>query len=311
MRRLWLIHTTALCVALLAPGCTKTENYDVPVESVTVQPGQLELAVRERRTIVATVLPQNAMNRNVTWDSTSPDIVSVDERGRIRANAPGEADIIVTTEEGDKTAACKIIVRDDFLTHVSISNFPELSGPVTVPFGNDFDNVRAEISGTDWEIIATLNAQTTDDDTILTLPDELPQDKLCKVARDRWNDYTGFWPAEDVSDRETKVAGLGNIVAYKGDIEVGRLYLTSWDGKDPAAKAGAYSVYFHYADRPFTLSGRNLTRPGVNTSIDYDASFEAGWNVYVNVYDAVRGITRTMTDIPDNITLNWVFEDRP
>ena len=309
MKRPLLI--TALCTALLISGCTKTEQYHIPVEGVSVEPTQLELAIRERRTIVATISPQNAANKNVTWESTRPDIVSIDERGRIRANAPGEANVIVTTEEGGRTAACRIVVREDILTSVSISNFPELSGSVTVPFGNAFDNVRAEISGVDWEVIATLSAQTTDDNTILTLPDELPQEKLGKVGRDGWDDYTGFWPAEEVSDREAKVAGLGDIIAYKGDTEVGRLYLTSWDGTDPAAKTGAYSAYFHYADRPFTLSGKNLTRPGISASINYDASFAAGWNIYVNVYDAGRDITRTTTDIPDDITLHWVFEDRP
>ena len=176
-----------------------------------------------------------------------------------------------------------------------------------------FDNIRADIKGLDWQIIATVRFDYTAGGSIdITgnLPAEIPDDLLCKVARDSYDDYTGFWPASQCSDRTAKVAGLGDIIAYKGDERVGRLYITSWDGREPLAKGNACFAYFHYADRPFTLSGNSLAAPdGGSPSYTYDASFKAGWNIYYNRYTGGR--TRTTTTRPDDTPLYWQFEAWP
>lgn len=61
--------------------------------------------------LIATVLPDNAFNKNVTWSSSNSDVVSVSERGELNARKTGTATITVTTEDGGKTATCVVTVN--------------------------------------------------------------------------------------------------------------------------------------------------------------------------------------------------------
>ncbi|MCQ2076805.1 MAG: chitobiase/beta-hexosaminidase C-terminal domain-containing protein [Bacteroidaceae bacterium] len=86
------------------------EKPVIAVESVsldiTVVP---DLMVGKSVTLVATVLPENAENKNVSWSSSDEDVATV-ENGVVTAVAEGEATITVTTEDGEKTAKCKVSV---------------------------------------------------------------------------------------------------------------------------------------------------------------------------------------------------------
>jgi hypothetical protein len=283
-------------------------EYGIAVRSVSIEPSQAEMPIRGYLTLVATVSPEDATNRNVTWRSTEPGIVSVDERGRIHALAAGEATIEVTTEDGGKKAACTVVVIGEILFNVSIAGFPHFSGEVRVPHDRPFDNIRADVKGLDSGVIAVAGGGHVGDEMVIELPGGFASGELCKVARDSYNDYEGWWPASEVSDRSARVAGLGDIVAYSGDTPVGRLSLTDWDGTGDSTDK--YFIYFHYSDRPFTLSGQNLTRPGQSPSFTYDASFDAGWGVYANVS---LGGSRNLctTAIPDGLPLRWRFERWP
>ena len=55
------------------------------------------------------ILPANATNKIVAWQSLDPDIVSVDENGKITAKELGTATITVTTENG-QTDTCYVTV---------------------------------------------------------------------------------------------------------------------------------------------------------------------------------------------------------
>jgi hypothetical protein len=293
---------------LIFSACTRKEvvDYEIPVANVSVEPASLDLAINGDKTLVATVSPANAANRNVTWTSLDPEIAIVDKKtGWVRGRAKGETVITATTENGAKTATCTVNVMESLPFEVSVSGFPGLSGVLSVPFDKVFDNVRVEISGIAWEIISTLETPVVDNKVVLTLPATLPAGQLCKVARDHRNDYYGFWPATGVSDREAKVAGLGDIIAYLGNDPVGRIYLTDWDGTGNSA--GKYFVRFHYADRPFALSGNDL---GGDSYKYVNASFTTGWNVYANIGGGTGPSTCT-TDIPAGRPLQWRFERRP
>ena len=82
----------------------------VAVESVAVEPKTLSLKVGETGTLTATVAPENATNKTVTWTSNKTDIATVSDKGVVTAVAAGEATITVTTEDGSKTAECTVTV---------------------------------------------------------------------------------------------------------------------------------------------------------------------------------------------------------
>jgi hypothetical protein len=62
-------------------------------------------------TLVATVKPLEANNQGVSWSSSVESIATVVD-GVVTAVAPGETTITVTTDEGDFTADCTVVVTE-------------------------------------------------------------------------------------------------------------------------------------------------------------------------------------------------------
>ena len=83
----------------------------VNVTEVTLDKTELTLTEGETGTLTATVKPDNADNRKVTWGSDKTDVATVDGAGRVTAVKAGEATVTVTTEDGGKTASCKVTVK--------------------------------------------------------------------------------------------------------------------------------------------------------------------------------------------------------
>ena len=83
----------------------------VSVTEVTLDKTELTLTEGETETLTATVKPDNADNRKVTWSSDKTDVATVDGAGRVTAVKAGEATVTVTTEDGGKTATCKVTVK--------------------------------------------------------------------------------------------------------------------------------------------------------------------------------------------------------
>ncbi|MGV8093860.1 MAG: Ig domain-containing protein [Mangrovibacterium sp.] len=82
----------------------------VPVTGVSLNKSSLSLLVNETSTLTATIQPENAANKVVTWASSDQNIVSVDNNGNVQAKAIGSAQITVTTIDGYYTASCNIEV---------------------------------------------------------------------------------------------------------------------------------------------------------------------------------------------------------
>ena len=81
----------------------------VAVESVTLGKTELALVVNEADvTLTATVKPDDATDKTVTWTSDKPAVATVNANGTVHAVAEGEATITATA--GDKTATCKVTV---------------------------------------------------------------------------------------------------------------------------------------------------------------------------------------------------------
>ena len=83
----------------------------VNVTEVTLDKTELTLTEGETETLTATVRPDNADNKKVTWSSDKTEIATVDGAGRVTAVKAGEAVVTVTTEDGGKTATCKVTVK--------------------------------------------------------------------------------------------------------------------------------------------------------------------------------------------------------
>lgn len=102
-------------------SCDVTVDEIVAVKSVSFEASEQTLLVGGTKTLVPKILPADATNKNLTWKSDDETIAAVDENGKVTAKKVGETTVTVTTEDGSKTASCKVKVVDRIaVTGVSI-----------------------------------------------------------------------------------------------------------------------------------------------------------------------------------------------
>ncbi len=82
------------------------------VTGITLPSSELTLTAGEMSTLVPTVEPYTAINKNVTFESSNPAVVSVRPGGQLTARTAGTAVITVTTQDGGFTATCTVTVVD-------------------------------------------------------------------------------------------------------------------------------------------------------------------------------------------------------
>ena len=117
---------SSLLFALLLAGCNTPNSPDNSgsteddtqegegsiiknVTGVSLNQEEISLTVGGTFTLVATITPSKADNKNVTWTSSNEGVASV-ENGVVTALAVGTTNITVTTEDGGFTASCKVDV---------------------------------------------------------------------------------------------------------------------------------------------------------------------------------------------------------
>ena len=99
-------------VSVISQAATLTvqaKPASVSVTGVKLNTETLELFTGNTATLTATVEPDNATNKNVTWSSNNADVATVDN-GTVTAVGAGKTTITVTTEDGTKTASCTVTV---------------------------------------------------------------------------------------------------------------------------------------------------------------------------------------------------------
>ena len=79
---------------------------------VTLTPDSKTLTGKgETVQLIASVTPDNAVNKKLTWSTSDSSVATVDENGLVTAVANGTAIITVTTEDGEMTATSTITVN--------------------------------------------------------------------------------------------------------------------------------------------------------------------------------------------------------
>ena len=88
-----------------------TEGF-VAVDNVSLDKTTIELTIGNSVTLTATVIPENATNKKVSWSSSNEAVAIVSSTGEVNGVAKGNAVITVTTEDGGKTATCGVTVKE-------------------------------------------------------------------------------------------------------------------------------------------------------------------------------------------------------
>ena len=107
-------NATITATAEAANNGTVSNTFNITVNPISVTSVSLDtdsvtIKAGKTSTLVATVYPTNATNRNVTWSSNNTSVATV-SGGVVTAVAAGTAKITVSTVDGNKTATCTVTV---------------------------------------------------------------------------------------------------------------------------------------------------------------------------------------------------------
>lgn len=113
----------------------------VPVTSITLNETTLSLLVGETFQLEATVVPDDATDADVNWNSADADvsIATIDGAGIITAVAAGTTAFVV--KAGDKTATCTVTVADP-------DKYISVASDKKVKFATG--NLQATYDGSEW-----------------------------------------------------------------------------------------------------------------------------------------------------------------
>jgi len=153
----------------------------VAVTGVTLNKTAIALFVGDDETLIATVAPSDASNKNVTWSSDDETVATVSD-GTVTAVGEGEATITATAADGSgKTATCDVIVNPalnpDDITYTAVqvdgvSNTTTSTG-IKFTFSESVTGLTAaditvggvatkgalDGSGTEWILTITVSAE--------------------------------------------------------------------------------------------------------------------------------------------------------
>ena len=179
-KRIKLLSGIAAALMLMAFVISCKSNISMPkvaVMGITLDKTKLSLEEAKTEKLTATVLPENATNKKITWHSDKPEVAEVDQNGKVTAKKTGTAKITVTTEDGSKTAECTVTV-----TAKAPSSVP--TPKHTVTFG---------VEG----IPANGTLEATVDGKIITSGSGVQKDKtVIFTAKPKENFEVGTWTIE-------------------------------------------------------------------------------------------------------------------
>ena len=156
---------TITCAAIDGSGVTATCEVTVTqlVTSITLSHSTLTLPVDGFQRLTATVLPENAVNKTVTWSSSDEDVAEVTRTGGVSAVSPGTCTITCAATDGSGvTATCSVIVAN-LVTDITITpNELSLDVGETSTLTTTILPTNATITAVTWsssnESVATVDA---------------------------------------------------------------------------------------------------------------------------------------------------------
>jgi uncharacterized protein YjdB len=125
---------TAECTVTVTSG-----GVNIPVVSVSLNKPSLSLAVNAMEKLTATILPDNASNKTVTWSSANASIATVSEDGTVTGKAVGSTTITAASvADNTKTAICSVTINipvtsitlNKTITYITVGGTDELRAAV-------------------------------------------------------------------------------------------------------------------------------------------------------------------------------------
>lgn len=112
------LSTLLLAILTIAALASCKQNKEVLVTSITLSPDKVELVEGSTQSITATIAPEDATDKELTWTSSDQAVASVDADGLVTALKVGSATISASAD--GKTGNCTVTVVAKTISVTSI-----------------------------------------------------------------------------------------------------------------------------------------------------------------------------------------------
>lgn len=251
---------------------------NVPATSIELSEGELEMVVGDTETVTATVLPENATDKTVTWTTSDEDVATVNN-GTITAVGAGEATI---------TATCGSVSA-----HVEVTVVEPEPETYTVEFdekgGSKVDDQvvtagqKATKPADPTKKDKTFGGWYTDSNLTQAFDFNTPINSNLTLYAKWLDNYEVLFYAEGVEYIDPLVVAEGQLVTK------------------PKIRREGYTVYGWYTDPNFT------NEFDFNTPITNDLTLYARWN-QVYTYTIEYHLNGGENNPENNITVYSIFD---
>ena len=162
---------TASCIVTVTNSATGIEMSE----------SEVYIARNSQKQLNATVKPDTAENKNITWESKYPEIATVDSNGLVTAKMAGTTIVVATSADGEFKAYCSVkVVGVDAVSTASIDYATEIITGLSSNL-NSLDNyievtdesceLKYDKLGTDSIVYLTRNDEVIDAYTVVLFGD--------------------------------------------------------------------------------------------------------------------------------------------
>lgn len=304
---------------------TKDEEVIIEPDSIQITPTYLSLQPNDERTLAVTVLPANAQNRNVVWESEDTSVVTIDNNGNIKAVGEGKTKVKATTVVNRLSAYCEIEVKTkevsgnfDFSEHNMITNSSNLNEKSGFDYGPDD-------GGNSTMATAYLSRWNG---AVLEENDQYPSP--ARPENIKYNEVDSDYHVQNVIYLPDRKNALDNDDIKKAIMNYGAVhaaFLVNWDCFDNSetnyylpegmSNNGGHAIAIVGWDDNYSKDNFVNTPPGNGAFICKNSwgtySGEDGY-FYISYYDSqigIRGINTVFNNIENKTNYNKIYQYDP
>ena len=117
--------------------CAVMVGKKIEVDRISLNETAISLKKGDTKYLAETVYPKDATDKSVKWSSENPNIATVSEQGLVTAQSEGTTIVTVETNDGNKTARCKVTVVPPVRTGTINYSFGKYVGEIVndIPHG--------------------------------------------------------------------------------------------------------------------------------------------------------------------------------
>lgn len=108
------------------PEAFEAVTKPVSVSAISLNKTKDTIYAGSTDTLLATIIPSDASNENITWTTSNDKIATVNNKGKVTAVSAGTATITASTVDGNHTANCIVTVSNASVQSISLNKNTDL-----------------------------------------------------------------------------------------------------------------------------------------------------------------------------------------